>query len=119
MGITITTLDEKLRKHLEPKASSVKRRLAALKTLNEIGIKTYAFIGPIFPYLVDVEEIFKAVRVMCKTEGLIPALETAHAVAYMLNHNEEFCKDDVVVLNYSGRGDKDLETILRYFEIET
>ncbi|MBC7218870.1 MAG: tryptophan synthase subunit beta [Hadesarchaea archaeon] len=61
------------------------------------------------------DEVFEAVRLMCRTEGLIPALETAHAVAYVLNHPEEFKPDDVVVINYSGRGDKDIETILRYF----
>lgn len=52
---------------------------------------------------------------MAKTEGLIPALETAHAIAYVLNHKEEFGKDDIVIINYSGRGDKDLDTILRCF----
>jgi tryptophan synthase beta chain len=60
-------------------------------------------------------EVFKAVKVMSQAEGLIPALETAHAIAYMINHKEEFDPDKVVVLNYSGRGDKDLETIMRYF----
>ncbi|KXA93291.1 hypothetical protein AKJ65_06445 [candidate division MSBL1 archaeon SCGC-AAA259E19] len=62
------------------------------------------------------DDVFEAVKVMAESEGLIPALETAHAVAYMLNNKEEFGEDEVVVLNYSGRGDKDLETILRYFE---
>jgi len=61
------------------------------------------------------KEVFEAVKVMCKTEGLIPALETAHAIAYMVNHREEFDTDELVVLNYSGRGDKDLEAIMRYF----
>jgi len=65
-------------------------------------------------YALD-REVFEAVRVMCKTEGLIPALETAHAIAYVLNHPEEFSSDDVVVINFSGRGDKDIDTILRYF----
>jgi tryptophan synthase beta chain len=51
---------------------------------------------------------------MCRTEGLIPALETAHAVAYMLSHREEFDEDEAIVLNYSGRGDKDMEAIMRY-----
>jgi tryptophan synthase beta chain len=60
-------------------------------------------------------EVFKAVKVMSRTEGLIPALETAHAIAYMMNHKEEFDKDELVILNFSGRGDKDLETIMRYF----
>jgi tryptophan synthase beta chain len=60
-------------------------------------------------------QVFEAVKVMSRTEGLIPALETAHAIAYMLNHKEDFCKDELVVLNFSGRGDKDLETIMRHF----
>jgi len=60
-------------------------------------------------------QVFEAVKVMCRTEGLIPALETAHAIAYMVNHKDEFQEEELVVLNYSGRGDKDLETIMRYF----
>lgn len=60
-------------------------------------------------------KVFEAVKVMSRTEGLIPALETAHAIAYMVNHKEDFDKEELVVLNYSGRGDKDLETIMRYF----
>jgi len=60
-------------------------------------------------------EVFEAVRVMCKTEGLFPALETAHALAYVLNHHDEFDQDSILVVNYSGRGDKDLETIAGYF----
>jgi len=81
--------------------------------------------GPEISYLCETErvkacyafdkEVFEAVKVMCRTEGLIPALETAHVIAYVLNHKEEFGKDEVIVLNYSGRGDKDLETIMRYF----
>jgi tryptophan synthase beta chain len=81
--------------------------------------------GPEISYLVESgrvkagyafdEEVFEAVKVMSKAEGLIPALETAHAIAYMLNHKEEFGEKEVVVLNFSGRGDKDLEAIMRYF----
>jgi tryptophan synthase beta chain len=61
------------------------------------------------------KEVFEAVKVMGRTEGLIPALETAHAIAYMVKHREDFDKEELVVLNYSGRGDKDLEAIMRYF----
>ena len=60
------------------------------------------------------DEVFEAVEVMCRTEGLIPALETAHAVAYVLNHIDEFGDDEAMVLNYSGRGDKDMEAIMRH-----
>jgi tryptophan synthase beta chain len=59
-------------------------------------------------------EVFEAARLMCKTEGLLPALETAHALAYVLNHDDEFDRDSILVVNYSGRGDKDLETIAGY-----
>ncbi|MGP3667570.1 MAG: tryptophan synthase subunit beta [Candidatus Bathyarchaeota archaeon] len=72
-------------------------------------------IGRVKPCYAFDKEVFEAVKVMCKTEGLIPALETAHAVAYVLNHPEEFGQNEIVVINYSGRGDKDIETILRYF----
>jgi tryptophan synthase beta chain len=72
-------------------------------------------IGRVKPCYAFDSEVFEAVRVMAKAEGLIPALETAHAIAYVLNHRNEFSPDDIVVINYSGRGDKDIETILRYF----
>ena len=72
-------------------------------------------IGRIKPCYAFDEEVFEAVRIMCQTEGLIPALETAHAIAYLLNHPEEFGPDDVVVINFSGRGDKDIDTILGHF----
>ena len=60
------------------------------------------------------KEVFEAVETMCRTEGLIPALETAHAIAYVVNHGEEFSGDDAIIINYSGRGDKDMEAIMRY-----
>ncbi|MEM2911908.1 MAG: tryptophan synthase subunit beta [Candidatus Bathyarchaeia archaeon] len=71
-------------------------------------------VGRIKPCYAFDHEVFEAVRVVGKAEGLIPALETAHAIAYVLNHREEF-EDEIVVVNYSGRGDKDLDAILRYF----
>jgi tryptophan synthase beta chain len=85
----------------------------------------YPARGPEISHLCDVgrvkpgyafdREVFEAVKVMCETEGLLPALETAHAIAYVLKHRKEFARDEVVVISYSGRGDKDLETITRYF----
>jgi DNA repair photolyase len=62
VGLTITSLDEKLRKYFEPKSSPVKNRLKALKKLHDEGIRTYAFIGPIFPLLIDLEEVFRALH---------------------------------------------------------
>jgi tryptophan synthase beta chain len=72
-------------------------------------------IGRVKPCYVFDYEVFEAVKVMCRAEGLIPALETAHAIAYVLKHKEEFSRDEIVIINYSGRGDKDLDTILRFF----
>jgi tryptophan synthase beta chain len=64
-------------------------------------------------YAFDVE-VFEAVEAMCRTEGLMPALETAHAIAYVLNHRMEFSGDEAIIINYSGRGDKDMEAIMRH-----
>ena len=52
-----------------------------------------------------------AVKLLSETEGIIPALETAHAVAALLELVAESSPDDVIVLNCSGRGDKDMATI--------
>ncbi|MEM2638253.1 MAG: tryptophan synthase subunit beta [Candidatus Hadarchaeales archaeon] len=73
-------------------------------------------IGRVKPCYAFDNEVFEAAKTVSRVEGLIPALETAHALAYVLNHKEEFEKDDIVVVNFSGRGDKDLEVILKYVE---
>ena len=72
-------------------------------------------VGRIKPCYVFDSEVFEVVKVMAKGEGLIPALETAHAIAYVIHHKDEFSPNEIVVINYSGRGDKDIEAILRYF----
>jgi len=62
VGLTITTLDDAVRKQIEPFTSSVAKRIDALKTLHESGIRTYAFIGPVFLQLTDWKAIIAAVR---------------------------------------------------------
>lgn len=62
VGLTITTLDEGARRHFEPGASSVEKRLAALRLLHENGIANYVFVGPILPGLTDLRASFGAVR---------------------------------------------------------
>ena len=52
-GLTITTLDDKVRKEIEPYAASSQQRIEALKKIKEAGIKAYVFIGPILPGLTD------------------------------------------------------------------
>ena len=54
------------------------------------------------------EEALQAFSWLCRTEGILPALETSHAIAALLRMRGRFAADDVVVLNLSGRGDKDL-----------
>jgi DNA repair photolyase len=53
VGFTVTTLDENVRKNFEPFSSSVKEKLEALRLLNESGIRTYVFFGPVLPHLSD------------------------------------------------------------------
>jgi DNA repair photolyase len=61
LGLTITTLNESVKKVFEPFSPSSHARLDALKKLKEEGFYTYVFIGPILPYLTDLEEIFKEI----------------------------------------------------------
>lgn len=65
-GFTITTLDDKLARIFEPKASLPRDRLQVLRKLKEEGIKTYAFVGPILPYFSDnqktLEKIFSSIK---------------------------------------------------------
>jgi len=53
-------------------------------------------------------EALDAFKLLSKTEGIIPALESSHALAYLAREAKHFPKDSIVVVNLSGRGDKDL-----------
>jgi len=55
--------------------------------------------------------VLEAFMFLSKTEGIIPALESAHAVAYVMQNSERFDKDDIVIINLSGRGDKDVAEV--------
>jgi len=60
---------------------------------------------------VNDKEVLDAFMFLSRTEGIIPALESAHAVAYVQKHADRFDKNDIVVINLSGRGDKDVSEI--------
>lgn len=60
------------------------------------------------------EEAVKAFEYLSRTEGIIPAIESAHAVAYAMKYAPTLDKDKIVVVNISGRGDKDVAAIARY-----
>lgn len=67
---------------------------------------------------IDDEEALDAFRSLTKIEGIIPALESSHAVAYATKLAAEMDKDQIVLVNLSGRGDKDMHTIAEIDGIE-
>ncbi len=64
------------------------------------------------------EEAMHAFHTMCRTEGIIPALETSHAIAHAMKMAAEMTPDQVLLVNLSGRGDKDMNTVARLSGIE-
>jgi tryptophan synthase beta chain len=58
-------------------------------------------------------EALEAFQQLCLTEGIIPALESSHAVAYAMKLAPQLRRDEIVLINLSGRGDKDLETVAK------
>lgn len=86
----------------------------------------YPGVGPEHSYLKDIKraeyvpitdaEALDALKLLCVTEGIIPALESAHAIAHVAKLAPELPKDQIVVICLSGRGDKDVESIMAYTE---
>ena len=84
----------------------------------------YPAIGPQHAWLADQrraeytavcdEEAIEAAKTLAQLEGIIPALESAHAIAELIKRAPKMTKDEIVILNVSGRGDKDMETLSRY-----
>ncbi len=74
--------------------------------LHDTGRATYVAVTD--------EEAVCAFEYLSKTEGIIPAIESAHAVAYVMKHAKDYSKDQIVVITISGRGDKDCAQIARY-----
>ncbi len=84
----------------------------------------YAAVGPEHAWLAEQgraeytavmdDEAIAAAKMLARTEGIIPALESAHAVAELARRAPKMKKDEIVILNVSGRGDKDMETLSRY-----
>ncbi len=58
------------------------------------------------------EEALAAFHFLGKTEGILPALESSHALAYLIREKKRFRPDDLIIVNLSGRGDKDLGTVM-------
>ncbi|MFE0631044.1 tryptophan synthase subunit beta [Streptomyces sp. NPDC058864] len=85
----------------------------------------YPGIGPEHAYLKETgraeyrpvtdDEAMQALRLLSRTEGIIPAIESAHALAGALQVGRELGAEGLVLVNLSGRGDKDMDTAARYF----
>ncbi len=81
----------------------------------------YPGVGPEHSYLKDSEraryvsvrddEAIEGFRLLCRTEGIIPALEPAHAIAYLSSWVPDVPEESIVLVGLSGRGDKDIETV--------
>lgn len=87
----------------------------------------YPGVGPEHAYLHDIgraeyravtdAEAMEAFSILSKTEGIIPAIETAHALAGAMQVGKELGPDAIILINLSGRGDKDVQTAAQYFGI--
>jgi tryptophan synthase beta chain len=73
--------------------------------LRDSGRVTYASVND--------PDVLDAFRYLSRMEGIIPALESAHAVAYVVKNADRFDRDDIIVINLSGRGDKDVAEVAR------
>ena len=87
----------------------------------------YPGVGPEHAWLSDIgraayipatdDEAMQALRLLSRTEGIIPAIESAHALAGALRVGRELGPDAILAVNLSGRGDKDMDTAARYFDL--
>ncbi|MEM1221351.1 MAG: tryptophan synthase subunit beta [Verrucomicrobiota bacterium] len=83
----------------------------------------YAAVGPEHAYYKDAgridfgyatdEEALKAFKALCKVEGIVPALESSHGIAYVMRRAQEMSSDQIIIGNLSGRGDKDVQEAAR------
>ncbi len=83
----------------------------------------YPGVGPEHAYLKEIgrakyevitdEEALEAFQLLCRTEGIIPALESSHAVAHAIKMAKTMDKDEIILINLSGRGDKDVDEVRR------
>jgi tryptophan synthase beta chain len=62
-------------------------------------------------------EALEGFKLLSRTEGILPALESAHAVAYLQRLAPEYSKGDIIIVNLSGRGDKDVDAVAEALEV--
>ncbi len=88
----------------------------------------YPGVGPEHAYLFETkrakyvgitdDEAVSAFQYLSRVEGIIPAIESAHAVAYAMKYAKQLPKDNIMVITISGRGDKDVAAIARYMGVD-
>jgi tryptophan synthase beta chain len=88
----------------------------------------YPGIGPEHAYLSDIgrvnyvaatdDEAMQSFELLCKTEGIIPAIESSHGISFACKLAKEMTKDQIIIVNLSGRGDKDINTAANYFKVK-
>ncbi|PHV69197.1 tryptophan synthase subunit beta [Sporanaerobium hydrogeniformans] len=78
--------------------------------LNEVGRATYESITD--------DEAVEALMTLCKTEGILPAIESSHALAYAIQYAATCKPSDVIIVTVSGRGDKDVEAVAEYVGVK-
>ena len=88
----------------------------------------YPGVGPEHAYLRDTKraeyvsitdtEAMDALMELCRLEGIIPAIESAHALAYVFKMAKTMTKDQIIIMCLSGRGDKDVHTVAAYLKGE-
>jgi tryptophan synthase beta chain len=87
----------------------------------------YPGVGPEHSYFKDTgraeyvavsdAEALEGFQLLSRTEGILPALESAHAVAYLQRLAPEYSTDDIIIVNLSGRGDKDMDAVAEALEV--
>ncbi len=98
VGITLTTLDDRLGEKLEPCASSARERLRALVNLRENGIRTWIFLGPVMPYITDIEALVDAVAAVKPEYVIVDRLRLKEGVReqvmdFIHEHEPELLKE--------------------------
>ena len=86
----------------------------------------YPGVGPEHAFLKEIKrveytfvtdkEALEAFKILSETEGILPALESCHAIAWVIKNKNKFSSDLVIVINLSGRGDKDVAYVKKYLE---
>ena len=103
--------------------------LGQIRTAHSISAGLdYPGVGPEHAYLkdtgratyvaVDDRQAVEGLRLLSETEGIIPALESAHAIAYVAQLAPTLARDQIIIVNLSGRGDKDMNTVAAYLGVK-